>query len=239
MDCRGSGRARLVARDRCGRGRLGRWPGRERARLARDRRRHDRPRERRPGAPASDRHAGAGHRRVLLAGGRARAAPAASRRRVRRARGRPAARSRRRVRAAAPLRATRRCQRQPRARAPRGGDGLVLPGRARPLCGPAAQRRTLGAQRPPRHLGRMPATPSGTRSARRRRGPAPAGKAGTTPGRGIAGSCDPSYPTVCIPPPPPDLDCGDIPHKRFQCSPAGPARLRRRGRRSRLREADD
>lgn len=29
------------------------------------------------------------------------------------------------------------------------------------------------------------------------------------------GNCDPSYPTVCIPPPPPDLDCGDIPHRRF------------------------
>ena len=31
-----------------------------------------------------------------------------------------------------------------------------------------------------------------------------------------AGNCDASYPTVCIPPPPPDLDCGDIPHRRFQ-----------------------
>ena len=27
--------------------------------------------------------------------------------------------------------------------------------------------------------------------------------------------CDPSYPTVCIPSPPPDLDCGDIPYRRF------------------------
>jgi hypothetical protein len=27
--------------------------------------------------------------------------------------------------------------------------------------------------------------------------------------------CDPSYPTVCIKPPPPDLDCGDIPYRRF------------------------
>jgi micrococcal nuclease len=27
--------------------------------------------------------------------------------------------------------------------------------------------------------------------------------------------CDPSYPTVCIPPPPPDLDCADIPYKDF------------------------
>ena len=25
-------------------------------------------------------------------------------------------------------------------------------------------------------------------------------------------NCDPSYPGVCIPPPPPDLDCGDITH---------------------------
>lgn len=28
--------------------------------------------------------------------------------------------------------------------------------------------------------------------------------------------CDPSYPDVCIPPPPPDLDCGDIPYRRFR-----------------------
>jgi hypothetical protein len=27
--------------------------------------------------------------------------------------------------------------------------------------------------------------------------------------------CDPSYPTVCIPPYPPDLDCGDIPFRDF------------------------
>ncbi len=31
-----------------------------------------------------------------------------------------------------------------------------------------------------------------------------------------AGNCHSSYPTVCIPPAPPDLNCGDIPHKRFQ-----------------------
>ena len=30
--------------------------------------------------------------------------------------------------------------------------------------------------------------------------------------------CDPSYPTVCIPPAPPDLDCGDIPYRRFPSS---------------------
>jgi hypothetical protein len=27
--------------------------------------------------------------------------------------------------------------------------------------------------------------------------------------------CHPSYPTVCIPPPPPDLNCGDIPYRNF------------------------
>lgn len=32
---------------------------------------------------------------------------------------------------------------------------------------------------------------------------------------GPAPNCAPEYPTVCIPPPPPDLDCGDIPHRRF------------------------
>ncbi len=53
-------------------------------------------------------------------------------------------------------------------------------------------------------------------------GPGSGAQAGTTPGRGIGGSCDPSYPTVCLPPPPPDLDCGDIPHKRFRVRPPDP-----------------
>jgi hypothetical protein len=35
-------------------------------------------------------------------------------------------------------------------------------------------------------------------------------------------NCDPSYPTVCIPPPPPDLNCGDIPHRRFTVLPPDP-----------------
>lgn len=37
-----------------------------------------------------------------------------------------------------------------------------------------------------------------------------------------SGNCDPSYPTVCIPPAPPDLDCGDIPHRRFTVLPPDP-----------------
>jgi micrococcal nuclease len=32
-------------------------------------------------------------------------------------------------------------------------------------------------------------------------------------------SCDPDYPQVCIAPPPPDLDCADIPYRRFTVLP--------------------
>ena len=34
--------------------------------------------------------------------------------------------------------------------------------------------------------------------------------------------CDPSYPTLCIPPPPPRLACTDIPYKNFQVLHNGP-----------------
>jgi hypothetical protein len=37
-----------------------------------------------------------------------------------------------------------------------------------------------------------------------------------------ASDCHPSYPTVCIPPPPPDLNCGDIPFRRFAVVPPDP-----------------
>lgn len=40
-----------------------------------------------------------------------------------------------------------------------------------------------------------------------------------------ATTCDPSYPTICVPPPPPDLDCGDIPFRRFQVLPPDPHRF--------------
>ena len=36
-----------------------------------------------------------------------------------------------------------------------------------------------------------------------------------TPTITTAENCDPYYPDFCIPPPPPDLDCGDIPQKNF------------------------
>jgi hypothetical protein len=35
-------------------------------------------------------------------------------------------------------------------------------------------------------------------------------------------ACDESYPSVCIPPAPPDLDCDDIPHGGFQVLPPDP-----------------
>jgi micrococcal nuclease len=38
-------------------------------------------------------------------------------------------------------------------------------------------------------------------------------------------NCHPAYPTVCIPPPPPDLDCGDISYRRFQVLPPDPHRF--------------
>jgi hypothetical protein len=41
---------------------------------------------------------------------------------------------------------------------------------------------------------------------------APAGSAG----------CDPAYPTVCIPPSPPDLDCTDVPYRNFEVLPPDP-----------------
>ena len=34
--------------------------------------------------------------------------------------------------------------------------------------------------------------------------------------------CDPAYPTVCIPSPPPDLNCGDIPYTNFEVLPPDP-----------------
>lgn len=39
------------------------------------------------------------------------------------------------------------------------------------------------------------------------------------------GNCDPAYPSVCIPPPLPDLDCGEIPHRRFAVLAPDPHRF--------------
>jgi micrococcal nuclease len=49
----------------------------------------------------------------------------------------------------------------------------------------------------------------------------------STPQQGTSGGgrCDPSYPDFCIPPPPPDLDCADVPRKRFRVVGADPHRF--------------
>jgi hypothetical protein len=49
----------------------------------------------------------------------------------------------------------------------------------------------------------------------------PSGVSPTPIGSPVA-ACDPAYPTVCIPPPPPDLDCADIPYRRFTVLPPDP-----------------
>lgn len=38
----------------------------------------------------------------------------------------------------------------------------------------------------------------------------------------VTGNCSSSYPTVCIPPAPPDLDCGQIAFRRFTVLPPDP-----------------
>jgi micrococcal nuclease len=51
------------------------------------------------------------------------------------------------------------------------------------------------------------------------------------PGQGVitdpasAAGCEPSYPDVCIPPSPPDLDCGDVAYRRFTVYPPDPHRF--------------
>lgn len=40
-----------------------------------------------------------------------------------------------------------------------------------------------------------------------------------------AKKCDPAYRDVCISPPPPDLDCGDIPCRNFRTLLPDPHRL--------------
>lgn len=76
----------------------------------------------------------------------------------------------------------------------------------------------LAAQQEARDAGRgfwgptPPPQPSATSA------PTPSPTAAPAPSQ----NCDPSYPDVCIPPPPPDLDCGDIPYRRFTVLPPDP-----------------
>jgi hypothetical protein len=90
----------------------------------------------------------------------------------------------------------------------REGESAVRDGRLRQACGrgecgPAAGRGLWGLPAP----ALTPTAPriGPTRTPAPTRAPTPA----------PAGNCHPAYPTVCIPPPPPDLDCGDIPYHNF------------------------
>lgn len=55
-------------------------------------------------------------------------------------------------------------------------------------------------------------------------GPATTGQSGP-PAAHAASGCDPSYPGVCIPPPPPDLDCHDVPFTHFRVVGPDPHRF--------------
>ena len=59
---------------------------------------------------------------------------------------------------------------------------------------------------------------------------------GLAPEPEIVGGCHPAYPSVCIPPPPPDLDCGGDTTPAVQGAGAGPAWVRPRQGRGRVRE---
>jgi hypothetical protein len=50
-------------------------------------------------------------------------------------------------------------------------------------------------------------------------------ESGSTPPPPTRPGCDPSYPTVCIAPPPPDLDCPQIPYRNFRVVGADPHRF--------------
>lgn len=56
-------------------------------------------------------------------------------------------------------------------------------------------------------------------------GSSPAGGAAVGIVGGTAGRCDPSYPGVCIPPAPPDLDCKDVSARHFRVLPPDPHRF--------------
>lgn len=55
--------------------------------------------------------------------------------------------------------------------------------------------------------------------------PPPTSKPAPTEPPAVDNDCSPAYPDVCIPPPPPDLDCGDIPYRRFKVLPPDPHRF--------------
>ncbi len=89
----------------------------------------------------------------------------------------------------------------------------------RGLWGDAApSRRSRAGAAPSPAVGTRPSPTDGAEPAERaeRTGRAAGGLSTARAG------CDPSYPDVCLPPPPPDLDCRDVPHRRFRVLPPDP-----------------
>ena len=56
-------------------------------------------------------------------------------------------------------------------------------------------------------------------------GPATTGQSGPPAKATSSGRCDASYPDVCIPSPPPDLDCKDVPYRHFRVLAPDPHRF--------------
>ena len=109
-------------------------------------------------------------------------------------------------------------------------------GRRRPLHPPAGRGIGSGGRGGGgTHRGaRVPGRRGAGRGAHASRGATAAARpehahsgAGDRPGVAAVprGGCDPSYPGVCIPPGPPDLDCGDITHRRFAVLAPDPHRF--------------
>ena len=96
-----------------------------------------------------------------------------------------------------------------------GGYARVYVYAGRPFLRTAAYRRAEQAAIAA-HRGQWVACP-GSSATRTTTPPA------TTAPR--TGACDAAYPTVCIPPPPPDLDCKDVPYKGFKVLAPDPHRF--------------
>jgi hypothetical protein len=82
-------------------------------------------------------------------------------------------------------------------------QSIYLPLIAAPPATPTASATTIATATATTTSTTAPAQPTATQTS-----------VPVTPTRNPA-QCDPSYSTVCIPPPPPGLNCGDIPYRRF------------------------
>ena len=77
----------------------------------------------------------------------------------------------------------------------------------------------------PAEDGRVPTPPQDGRVPNPPLRPTPAPQRAAPPAPAPRQGCHPSYPDVCIPPPPPDLDCGDVAARGFRVLPPDPHRF--------------